>query len=145
MELFKGKTLVKRDGSEVSAEEVLCGKKVVGLYFSAHWCPPCRMFTPSLAEAYEEAKEGDSFFEIVFVSSDQSASDMLGYMKESHGDWFGLKYGDPLEEELKEKFGIDGIPTLVVINESGKVITDDGQSDISDAGPRAFAKWLSAA
>ena len=24
------------------AEEVLSGKKRVGLYFSAHWCPPSR-------------------------------------------------------------------------------------------------------
>uniref|UniRef100_A0A0K8RA69 Putative 16 kDa thioredoxion n=1 Tax=Ixodes ricinus TaxID=34613 RepID=A0A0K8RA69_IXORI len=145
MELFKGKTLVKKDGSEVPAEQVLSGKKVVGLYFSAHWCPPCRMFTPILAEAYEEAQEGDEPFEIVFVSSDRAASEMLSYMKESHGNWCGLKHGDPLVQELKQKFGISGIPTLIVVNESGKVITSDGRSDISSEGPRAFAKWLSAA
>lgn len=143
MELFKGKMLVKKDGTEVPAEEVLGGKKVVGLYFSAHWCPPCRMFTPNLAEAYEEAKEGDDYFEIVFVSSDRAADEMLSYMKESHGNWFGLKHGDPLVAELKQMFGVSGIPTLIVVDEKGKLVSADGRSDISIEGPRAFSKWLS--
>ena len=30
----------------------LQGKSVVGLYFSAHWCPPCKGFTPQLAKKY---------------------------------------------------------------------------------------------
>jgi len=25
---------------------------VLGLYFSAHWCPPCRAFTPELLKEY---------------------------------------------------------------------------------------------
>lgn len=27
-------------------------KKVVALYFSAHWCPPCRQFTPVLKAVF---------------------------------------------------------------------------------------------
>ena len=43
--------LIAREGTKKVAE--LAGTKVVGLYFSAHWCPPCRGFTPKLAEAYK--------------------------------------------------------------------------------------------
>jgi len=25
---------------------------VTAIYFSAHWCPPCRKFTPTFVEAY---------------------------------------------------------------------------------------------
>ena len=38
----------------VKTAEVLDGK-VVGIYFSAHWCPPCRGFTPKLAEWYTKS------------------------------------------------------------------------------------------
>jgi thiol-disulfide isomerase/thioredoxin len=43
-------TLETKAGKSVSASEALAGKTVV-LYFSAHWCPPCRAFTPQLAKA----------------------------------------------------------------------------------------------
>ncbi len=42
--------------------------KMVGIYFSAHWCPPCRAFTPNLVKFRDKNKDE---FEIVFVSSDK--------------------------------------------------------------------------
>ena len=44
---------------------------VVGIYFSAHWCPPCRGFTPELAKIYAQCKAEGKSFEVVFVSSDR--------------------------------------------------------------------------
>merc|ERR1712023_590324 len=55
--------------AKVSTAEALAGK-TVGIYFSAHWCPPCRSFTPMLAKAYTSHLKSKNF-EIVFVSSDQ--------------------------------------------------------------------------
>lgn len=44
--------LVRRDGTKASPSD-LDDVPVVALYFSAHWCPPCRAFTPVLQEFYE--------------------------------------------------------------------------------------------
>ena len=54
MDLIKSKTLQKgSDFVKVNADEALKDKKFVGFYFSAHWCPPCRGFTPVLKDFYE--------------------------------------------------------------------------------------------
>ena len=65
--LFEGKLALK--GTDVPASS-LAGK-VVAVYFSAHWCPPCRAFTPTLIKAYQAAKEQGLPFELIFVSSDE--------------------------------------------------------------------------
>jgi nucleoredoxin len=44
---------------------------VIGLYFSASWCGPCKAFTPKLAACYKALKERGAPFEIVFISSDK--------------------------------------------------------------------------
>ena len=41
MEEILGKTFVSNDGPV--GTEKLAGAQVIGIYFSAHWCPPCIM------------------------------------------------------------------------------------------------------
>merc|ERR1712039_667562 len=88
MDILKSVSLIKADGTKKPSSEALAGKDIILIYFSAHWCPPCRGFTPILKDFYEEVK--DDGVELIFVSSDRSKSDMISYMKESHGDWFGV-------------------------------------------------------
>ena len=52
-----GAALLRKDGSRVSVD-ALQGK-MVALYFSAHWCPPCRGFTPKLKAFYDEVNAGE--------------------------------------------------------------------------------------
>lgn len=70
VELF-GDTLVSHKG-DVQTEGAL-ENKIVGIYFSAHWCPPCQRFTPMLKECYDTLKANGKNFEVVFVSSDKDA------------------------------------------------------------------------
>ena len=91
MDLIKSQTFIRADGSSIEAESALANKELILIYFSAHWCPPCKRFTPILKEFYEKvAKEG---VEIIFLSWDQSQEDMLSYMKEMHGDWLAFQHG----------------------------------------------------
>ena len=52
MNSLAGQQVLRRDESVVAADSALEGKKIIAFYFSAHWCPPCRLFTPVLAEFY---------------------------------------------------------------------------------------------
>ena len=62
-------------------------KKLIGLYFSAHWCPPCRKFTPNLVAYYNKNAAAHPEFEILFVSFDKSAAAMESYMRELQMPW----------------------------------------------------------
>merc|ERR1719253_707593 len=43
---------VKKGAATTVPTQQVLGGKTIGLYFSAHWFPPCRGFTPQLAKAY---------------------------------------------------------------------------------------------
>lgn len=137
---LKDMPLVRCKGGrlEPSSGESLGKARAIALYFSAHWCPPCRAFTPVLADFYEEVQ--DQGLEIVFVSSDRSPADMAQYMKELHGDWpaVALEAG----AQLKATYGVRGIPKLVVVRPDGSVITEDGRSDVVRLGPAAVSRWV---
>uniref|UniRef100_A0A1W7RA19 Nucleoredoxin-like protein 2 n=1 Tax=Hadrurus spadix TaxID=141984 RepID=A0A1W7RA19_9SCOR len=142
MEYIKGKTLVKKDKTEVGADESLADVEIVGFYFSAHWCPPCRAFTPVLADAYEEMKESGSKFEVVFVTSDRDEQSMYDYMKECHGDWLAVPFGSETIRDLKQKYSVTGIPTLVIVKKDGTLITKDGRSAVQSNGAQAYKSWV---
>ncbi|CAG9460121.1 unnamed protein product [Pedinophyceae sp. YPF-701] len=110
------KILVKRDGkvTEVPASDVISNRTVVW-YFSAHWCPPCRAFTPRFAQLYAElrARHGDAF-EVVFVSSDRSAAEFESYYAEM--PWAAVPWSDQFaRQSLSRMWRVAGIPTAAVV------------------------------
>jgi len=125
-----GDSFLKQDGSTVGSAAI--EGKTLGLYFSAHWCPPCRGFTPVLKEFYSGYKAKDPNFEIVFVSSDKSDQEMLDYFKGDHGDYLCLPYAKRKEKsELSSMFGVEGIPTFVVIGPDGETVNANARGKVS--------------
>jgi len=144
MNSLGGQQLLRKDGAVVQADEALTDKKIIAFYFSAHWCPPCRLFTPVLAEFYSDLSGAAEPIEIVFVSSDKTAEELLVYMRESHGDWLAVQHGTVLARELQAKYDVTGIPSLVVTDRDGRVICKNGRSEVTDRGPQAFQSWIAA-
>ncbi|KAJ8310470.1 hypothetical protein KUTeg_012335 [Tegillarca granosa] len=101
-----------------------------GLYFSAHWCPPCRGFTPVLAEQYTKMKGEGKNFEIIFISSDRDQSAFDEYYNEM--PWNALPFTATEQiQNVKQRYGIRGIPTLVILDTDGSTISQDGRSLIT--------------
>ncbi len=138
-ELF-GRRLVDAEGRNISTAE-LADKEKIGIYFSAQWCPPCRTFTPHLVEAYHQLKEEGKSFEVVFVSWDRSSEDMLQYMRDYDMNFLALPHGDQKADELKSRFGVRGIPRLVIVDSSGKVLSDNARGQVTQLGKDAYDRW----
>jgi len=136
-----GDSFVNAAGETVSAE-ALEDKKVIALYFSAVWCPPCRNFTPRLVEAANELREDGKPFEVIFVSSDRSADAMQKYMTDYNMPWLAIPYGNAKIRELSARYSIRGIPALVVIDSDGNTITTQGRGAIGSRGAKAYDQWV---
>ena len=104
----------------------------VALYFSAHWCPPCRRFTPLLSafvrEWDEAAAESDdeadrdpavatpgNHLTCVFVSRDQNEEAFREYHETM---CFPAVAFDAHEarEALLARYNIQSLPTLLVVD-----------------------------
>jgi nucleoredoxin len=141
--LFQGAALLRPtdDTATVTPDGAFKDTKYVALYFSAHWCGPCRNFTPILAKMYDSLKASRSGeVEVVFVSADQDKDDFTGYRKEM--PWLALDPFDnaELSDTLRRTFEVEGFPTVVVLDSaSGKVVNKDAVQDV--AGDRSGAQF----
>merc|ERR1712224_345175 len=103
--------------------------KVLAIYFSAHWCPPCRGFTPQLAEQYKKMQEAGLPIEVLFVSSDRDEKGFDEYYAEM--PWAAMPFKErALKEELSDYFKVEGIPSLVLLDKDRSVISTNGRGAI---------------
>jgi len=114
--------------------------KFIGIYFSAHWCPPCRGFTPVLSDVYKKINENEKVFEVVFVSCDSDENEFKNYL--STMPWIAVKFGDESSEKLSNLYKVSGIPRLVIINQNGEIIEENARSSVTSKKEDVLNSWL---
>jgi nucleoredoxin len=125
IDLLKGDLVSWKTGSLIRVDDEQLGrKKLIALYFSAHWCAPCRKFTPQLVEFYNRTAAQHPEFEIVFVSYDKTPSGMETYIRDSKMPWPAVDFSKLPGKAALKKYAGESIPCLVVLDASGKVISD---------------------
>lgn len=137
-ELF-GETLTDASGQEVPVDSLK--GKLIGVYFSAMWCPPCRAFTPELVKLRDRK---DDEFEVVFISSDRTEEDKQKYMKDYRMKWLTVPMDSPKVAELRRQFSVSGIPKLVVIDDQGNVISTEARKEVAANANKALREWKKA-
>ena len=114
---------------------------VVALYFSAHWCPPCKMFTGKLKKFYNEVNANSKKLEIVWISGDQDEEEYDDYFEDM--PWIAMPFElEDEREDVNEKFDIASIPQLIVLNKDGTAKTKSGKKEVEDHGVGAFNNWM---
>ena len=124
LEELLGDELLDGRGAKLDRNEALAGKHLA-LYFSAHWCPASKRFTPELATTYAAIKARRNDVEFVFVSGDHDSKSFDAHYKEM--PWLALPLDAARYQALSSHFEVDGIPTLVVLSPEGKFITTKGR------------------
>lgn len=134
-----GRLVTVNDGALAPAPRgQLDGTRYLAVYYSAHWCPPCRAFTPELVKTYQSIKARHPEFEIVFVSSDRNEEAMTGYMTEYRMTWPAVRFSERKSlRSLRRPSHENGIPNLVFLDADGKELSLSFTPDGGYRGPRA--------
>jgi thiol-disulfide isomerase/thioredoxin len=111
---IKGKTVDGKDFDIASLKG-----KVVLVDFWATWCGPCRAEHPNIQKNYEAYKEKG--FEVVGISLDNDTDALKEYLETEHVKWVSLR--DGADGDLAVKFGVIGIPTMMLLDKDGKLVT----------------------
>lgn len=138
MEAILGENLLSKSG--LVPTNILNNADVVLLYFSAHWCPPCRGFTPKLAMLYNEVNTTHKNMEVVFISCDNSESEFQGYYNDM--PWLAIPFeAQTLRSGLGQKYGVSGIPALILIDKTGRSLSTTCRNEVTSKGPGAIDYW----
>lgn len=125
------KLIDSKGGNPIDIETALADKDILLLYFSAHWCPPCRAFTPELIKFYETHAESKKF-EIVFVSHDSDEDQFADYFSKMPWKSFDYDSSEQLRTDLAAACGVSGIPALLVFDaKTGELLTRAGRGQVS--------------
>jgi nucleoredoxin len=133
--MVAGNLFVLKDGSQQPVDDAaLRPINYFAIYYSAQWCPPCHLFTPQLVKFYNDFKASHPDFELIFISEDNDANSMLAYMKEMSMPWPAFNFDQlthphgTFKASGIESFVQSGIPYLVLLDATGKVLSDSTQN-----------------
>lgn len=139
LKMLSSVDLLSADGKKVPASQLR--GKTIGLYFSAHWCPPCRMFTPRLRETFAKVNAAhDDAFRVIFVSMDNSEAEFREYFGEM--PWLAVPFSNQkIRHQLANAVGVMGIPALTILASDGTILTKDGRGAVSSDPDGAQFPW----
>ena len=129
-------TILEDDAGVQQGAEAIHGK-IVGLYFSAGWCPPCRKFSPELSR-FQAAHSDD--FAVIFISCDHSEAEMKSFC--AGKGFLRVPFGSEARATIQARMGVSMLPTLVIVDvESGEVLTDWGRAAVTRNPDGCVAAW----
>jgi thiol-disulfide isomerase/thioredoxin len=124
---LKGKSLDGRSTTDVGTY----GGKVVLIHYWANWCEPCKEDIEKIRSL--QAKHGNAF-QPIGISLDMAAADAARFASENRLTWPQLfESGGMDESRLATELGVLTLPTMLLIDKQGRLVSYDLHGDDLDA------------
>lgn len=112
-------SLMTIDGEEIQLAKYR-GTKFVHLIFWATWCPSCTVEIPSFKSLYQATKDRPYEILAINVGYNDSVRKVRQFQEQ-----YQLPYKILFDEtgELSRKYGVTGVPTHIVIDKEGTIVS----------------------
>eukprot|EP01061_Rhynchopus_euleeides_P026974 TRINITY_DN4392_c0_g1_i1.p1 TRINITY_DN4392_c0_g1~~TRINITY_DN4392_c0_g1_i1.p1 ORF type:complete len:181 (+),score=43.00 TRINITY_DN4392_c0_g1_i1:167-709(+) len=127
---------INSEGKPVTPQE-FAGVAVVGLYHTASWCPPCRVFTPVLAEFAAKHPR----FRVVVLTGDRNEHDFRNYIAK-YPEFLAVPFDSPARSAVLSAMQSTMMPNLHIYScRTGELLTTWGRTVVNE-NPEAMDMWL---
>ncbi|KAF7286071.1 nucleoredoxin-like protein 2 [Rhynchophorus ferrugineus] len=140
MDMLHGRKVISKDGSLHPIKNVLRNKRILIYFFSASYINRPELFQ-KLRTLYQENLKRGSGMEILYVSSDTDEKNFKYDFNIRQGPWLAVPFRDSLADELRFKYDISSLPTLIVVNKEGDIITRSGRQELEKLGINVIVTW----
>ena len=118
-----GQGLIPFAGTSLQGEKIdldqYIGKNPIMLIFWASWCPNCQREVPKVNALLKEYGPRGMKFIAINVGMNDSVERARAFMKK-HGMNYPVLFDQ--KSVLSRKYGVQGVPTVVVADKQGRVI-----------------------
>lgn len=95
--------------------------KVVVIHYWATWCEPCKADMEQLKTL--QAKYAKAGFALVGINLDSDTNELATFLKSKRLTWPQLYEAGGLESRLANELGVLTLPTMLLVDKQGKVVT----------------------
>ncbi|KAH1003850.1 hypothetical protein HUJ04_003700 [Dendroctonus ponderosae] len=130
MDMLQGKKVMSKDGSLHPIKYVLKNKRILVYLFTASFVNRPE-FLQKLRMVYQENLKRNAGMEVVYVSSDTDEKNYKYDFTIRQGPWLAVPY----------KYDISSLPTVIVVNKEGDIITRSGREELEEIGINVIVTW----
>ncbi len=122
---LREKLVIYADGRLVPYSDVALAGKKVFLFYSVATGRASHQLNQQLAEFYKKYAPAHPEFEVVLLSTDQSAANMEEAMRQEAMPWPALAWDQLAQQPSLAALGKEGTPRLVLVDGSGRKLADN--------------------